>query len=147
MAGSVVPGFVARKDAADHGAIAQAAVVSAVVVQILGALGQRRGILAFIGERSQDQAIHAVRFRHGVRAGAQTSRRFAEQMHLLLAGFVRDHFHARLNVFDAAGDVGIALGLAGPAVVFVIHGPDVVAEFGEDVHHRVLALAGRREVE
>ena len=32
-------GFVARKDAADHGAIAQAAVVGAVVIQVLRAFG------------------------------------------------------------------------------------------------------------
>src|SRR5258706_227523 len=50
------------------------------------------------------------------------------------------------EVLGAAGDIGVAIRAAGTSVVFVIHGPDVVPETGEDVHHRVFALARRCEI-
>src|SRR5260370_9301272 len=68
-------------------------------------------------------------------------------MEFLPAGFAGDNFNRRLQILDAAGDVGIAGGTPRLAVIFVIHGPAVEAIAGEFIHDRIFAMAGNIEVE
>src|SRR6185437_5251891 len=68
-------------------------------------------------------------------------------MIFLLAGFARQHLDGRLQILDAAGDVGIARGAAGLAVVLMVHGPAIEPVAGELVHHGIFALAGHVQVE
>ena len=49
-------------------------------------------------------------------------------MNFLPAGLADDEVDRGLQILDAAGDIGIAGGAAGLAVVLMIHGPAVEAE-------------------
>ena len=60
---------VAGEDQLDHGAIAQAGVVGLVIFELLGALLQRRRVLAFVGEGGEHQAVDPLRLRLRIGAG------------------------------------------------------------------------------
>ena len=68
-------------------------------------------------------------------------------MIFLPAGFAGDDFNRRLEILNAALDVGIAGGTPGLAVILVVHGPAVEAIAGELVHDGVLAMSGDVEIE
>ncbi len=140
-------GLVAGGDRTDHVAIAFAHIVRAEILQLFGALCQGRRSLALVGERGKYQPVDALGGHHGIGAGAQRARGFAEEMEFLPAGFAGNDFNRRLQILDAAGDVGIAGSTPGLAVIFVIHGPAVEAIAGEFIHHRIFAMAGHVEVE
>src|SRR5258708_34397163 len=58
-----------------------------------------------------------------------------------------DDVDSDLQILDAAGDIGIARGAAGLAVILVVHGPAVEAVARELVHHGIFAFAGNVEIE
>src|ERR1700722_937494 len=68
-------------------------------------------------------------------------------MIFLAAGFAGNHFNGRLQIFHAAGDIGIARCAPRLAVILVVHGPAVKAIAGEFIHHGIFAMAGYIEVE
>ena len=140
-------GLVAGRDRADHVAVALAHVVGAEIVKLLGPLGQGRRTLALVGEGGEHQAIDAPGRHHGKGAGAQRAGGFAYEVQLLLPGLAGNQFDRNLQILDAAGDIGIAGGAAGLAVILVIHGPAVEAVAGEFVHRGIFAFAGDVEIE
>ena len=97
---------------------------------------------ALVGEGREDQPVDALRRGLRIGAGADRARRGAVHVQLLLSGLLHHHRHRGLQVLDAARDVGIVAGRARAAVAVMIHRPDVEAVARQDVHHRVLALAG-----
>src|SRR5262249_21224285 len=101
---------------------------------------------ALVGEGDQHQAVDALRLRLRIGAGADRAGRRAVEVHLDLAGLLHHDRDRGFQVLDAARDIGIVAGAAGTAVAVVVHGPHVEAETRHDVHERVLALAGHREV-
>ena len=70
----------------------------------------------------------------------------AEEVELAAPGLVRDDRARGPEILDAALDVGIAGGARGLAIALVVHGPHVVAQAREVIHHRVFALAGRLQI-
>ncbi len=140
-------GFISGCNRTDHVAIAFAHIVGAVIVELLGAFGQCRRSIPLVGERGQHQTVGALGRHHGIGAGAQRTGGLAEEMVFLAAGFAGDDFHRRLQVLDAARDVGIAGGAPGFAVVLVIHRPDIKPIAGERIHHGIFAMAGHVEIE
>src|SRR5438270_482904 len=68
-------------------------------------------------------------------------------MKFLPAGFAGDDLGRRLEILDAAGDVGVAGSASGFAVIFMVHGPAVGSLAGELVHHGIVALPRHREIE
>ena len=68
-------------------------------------------------------------------------------MEFLLAGLAGHDLGRGLQILDAAGDIGIAGGAAGLAVILMVHGPAIEAMAGELVHHRIFAIARHVEIE
>ena len=58
----------------DHGAVARAAIVRAIELELLGAIGKRWRTLTRISESGKDQAINALWLLHGVSARAEGAR-------------------------------------------------------------------------
>src|SRR5205085_1436610 len=80
--------------------------------------------------------------------GVQLPRRLPDERALLrAAGRLLDDDHRGLQVLDAALDVRLARGLVRAAVAFVVHGPDVVAQAREVIHHRVALPVQQLQVE
>ena len=140
-------GLVAGGDRADHLAVALAHVVRAEIGQLLGAFCQRRRAFALIGEGGEYQPVAALRRDHGIGAGAQRAGGFAEEMEFLLAGLAGDDFGRGFEILSAAGDIGIARGAAGLAVVLMVHGPAIEAIGSERIHHGPFALARHVQIE
>src|SRR5260370_18373687 len=67
-------------------------------------------------------------------------------MEARLPGFVLDHLARRLEIRDAAGDVGIARGARRAAVILMVHRPHVETERGEFVHQRIIGPARHGKV-
>jgi len=65
----------------------------------------------------------------------------------IVAGLADNDANGRLEVFDAAGDIRIAGGTAGFAVVLMVHGPAIEPVVGEGIHHRPVALARHLQIE
>ena len=139
--------LVAGGDRPDHVAIALAHVVRAVIIELLGALGQGRRSLALVGEGGEHQPIDALGRDHGIGPGTQRSGGLAEEMEFLPTGLARDDFDRGLEVLHAAGDIGISGGAARLAVILVIHGPAVETVTGELVHDGIFAVARHFDVE
>ena len=141
------PGMVARKDAADHRAVAEPPVMRAERLDLLGAFCQGRRVASGIGEGVQDDPADPLRPRHRKRRGAQRARRLAHEMQPLLPGLADHQLGRRDEIGDAARDIGITVRAGRAAVILVVHRPDVVAEPGKDIHRRVLAAFRHGQVE
>ncbi len=140
-------GLVAGRNRTDHLAIAFAHVVGAVVVELLGALGQCRRPVPLVGERGQHQAVDALGGHHGIDASAERAGGLAQEMVFLAAGLTGDDFHRHLQILNAASDIGIAGGAPRFSVILVIHGPDIKPKAGERIHHGIFAVTGHIEIE
>src|SRR3954467_3850884 len=68
-------------------------------------------------------------------------------MEAALPCLLHDEIAGRFQILHALRDVRVPLGARRSPIALEIHRPDVEAVLGEDVHQRVLALAGHGEVE
>lgn len=138
---------VAGEDAADHVPPARPPAVRAVVVHLLRPLLQRGGAAAGIGEGREHQPPHPLRLLRREDRGPQRAGGLAQHEDAPLARLLLHQRQCGGEIGRAAADIGVGGGAGGPAIALVIHGPDIVAEAGEDVHQRVFATPRHRQVE
>src|SRR5574337_875042 len=111
---------VTGEDRTDHRRIALAPRACAQRRNLLAPPLDLGRAVAFIGEGAEHQTVDTVRLRlrEGSRTDAAGGR--AVEMSFLLVSLLHDNRHRRLEVFNAARDIGIVAGRAGMAVAVMV---------------------------
>jgi hypothetical protein len=102
--------------------------------------------VALVGEGGEDEPIHPLGFALGERSGTDGTRRLAKEMEFRTAGLAQQNGHCRLEVLDPTRYIGIVVRASRVAITVMIHGPDVEAVSGKDVHQRIFGAAGNVQI-